>query len=237
MTLQRLKFYLLHSFFPHRCCACGRIFDEARLFCSDCIKEIRPLKGDLCKVCLNDRALCTCKKHPKWYRQSTAPFVYDGAIRGALLRFKRYGDDAFGTFAAQHMAQAMEKSFQSLSFDVIIPVPMHRSKRRKVGFNHSELLAQKLSEITGVPVDTKTLTQCKKAKPQHNLAFSERKENINGIYRAKPLPEPLTVLLVDDIITTGFTLSECAKQLRFSGAKAVYTVGVAKNSGRKQPKE
>lgn len=127
------------------------------------------------------------------------------------------------------MAKVIEKKFKGVRFDAIIPVPLYKEREKSRGFNQSMILAQELSKIIGSPVMENALVQCKKANPQHTLKYKQRKDNVKGIYRAGKIPiECQRVLLVDDIMTSGATLNECAKMLRIEGVTKVYCVTVAK---------
>ena len=111
---------------------------------------------------------------------------------------------------------AIEKKFKNQKFDSITFVPCYHSDEK---YNHSEILAEKISENLGIPLK-KHLKKIRENKKQHRLSFSERQENVKGVYQC--VEENLqnkNILICDDIITTGATLSECAKELEKSGAK------------------
>ncbi|MBQ7128782.1 MAG: ComF family protein, partial [Clostridia bacterium] len=96
-------------------------------------------------------------------------------------------------------------------------------------FNQSELLAKEIANIKGVPLNISSLTREEKALSQHNLKFKQRFENVKGIYRAGGIPiDCQTVLLVDDIMTSGATVNECAKMLRLEGVSKIYCLSAAK---------
>jgi ComF family protein len=112
---------------------------------------------------------------------------------------------------------------------ILIPVPMHIKKKRKRGFNQSEEITKIISETTGIKLST-TLTKTKETKPQMELNRKERIENIKNCFAVndKKEIENKTVLLLDDVYTTGSTMEECAKILKENGAKEVWGITVAR---------
>ena len=127
------------------------------------------------------------------------------------------------------MLKTIKKRFKNVQFDAIIPVPLHKSRIKQRGFNQSELLCDELSKELHIPVIRNTLVQEKLAQSQHTLKFSERAKNVKGIYKTGHIPiEIQRVLLVDDIMTSGSTLNECAKVLRIEGVTKIYCISIAK---------
>lgn len=119
--------------------------------------------------------------------------------------------------------------YKDIRFDAIIPVPLHKLREKSRGYNQSLLIANELSAMMKVPVASNVLTQCQAAKPQHTLNLKQRRENVKGIYKASGIPiECQYVLLVDDIMTSGATLNECAKMLRLEGVTKIYCITAAK---------
>jgi competence protein ComFC len=112
--------------------------------------------------------------------------------------------------------------------DLIVPVPSHFLRRRKKGYDHSRLLAQEISRITGVPM-APVLRKVRRTKPMYGLRVSQRRANImNSLACTRELSDTeKTVLLIDDIITTGCTAAECARLLRNAGAQKVYAMTAA----------
>ena len=132
-------------------------------------------------------------------------------------------------FFAQEMANTINKRFKNVEFDAVLPVPMHIKKLRKRGFNQSEMLARNVSEKLGVPYENKLLFQGKCTKSQHTLKYKQRLVNVKDAYKVANVPNDYkTVLLVDDVLTSGATINECAKKLRINGVQNVYCITVAK---------
>lgn len=221
---------LSHSFFPNRCVGCNTIQPPSVLFCEPCEESIKRITQNRCKKCFNIPKSCNCQSSPKWFARTAAPFEYTTSIRQALIDLKSYKNKELISFFAKEMANTIQSTFKNETFDCVIPVPSHKSRLKERGYNQSGMLAKEIANSLNLPYCDNVLTQPKKSKGQHNLEFKLRKENVKGIYQAYNLNyDYVNILLVDDIITTGFTLSECAKMLRLEGAKNVYCICVAKN--------
>ena len=114
----------------------------------------------------------------------------------------------------------------------IIPVPLHRSRRRKRGFNQAEILARELGAAAGIPVRTDVLFRVKKTSPQKSLGKKERQANLKGAFAVSGAWNPgKNVVLIDDIYTTGATLDRAAKMLRKAGARNVYFLTISIGQG------
>ena len=219
---------LLHIIYTTRCCACNAFIDNNQVFCDSCKKDIKNIKGKVCKVCFNHKEHCNCRKTPKWYRRCLAPFEYSGAVKNAALGLKRLPRTDVASFAAEHIAKEMGKRFSTYDFDYIVPVPLHFFDKAKRGYNQSMLLAKALSDITGIKVNSRVLYKKRRRRPQHMLKGKERAANVKGAYKVRKGIPDSRVLLIDDIITGGSTVNECAKMLRLAGAREVYVCSFAK---------
>ena len=227
---ENLKLKFLHIFFPNKCPSCHKIIYYNDLFCSDCFKDLVLPKGERCKVCFSLKEKCDCNKNPKFYFRSISPFVYDKSVKNSLITLKRIKLDRLFEFYAEKMADMVNNKYKDVGFDAIIPVPMYKDKLKNRGYNQSELLAEKLSEKLNIPILKNVLTQKEEAKSQHTLSYKERLKNVKGIYRSGGIPiECQRVLLVDDIMTSGATLNECAKMIRLEGVTKIYCVTAAKS--------
>ena len=121
------------------------------------------------------------------------------------------------------MLRRLGRKILRLSPDIILPVPVHPSRRRIRGFNQAEELARRLSEGLGIPYSAGILTRTRKTSPQKSLTPSERFKNLEQAFSARPLPKEVkTVLLIDDIYTTGATMEACARVLKKNGIQTVY---------------
>ena len=120
------------------------------------------------------------------------------------------------------IVQSVLEVHEEINFDIITCVPMHKDDRKKRGYNQAELLARECAKIMNIPyIDT--LEKHKKNKVQHSIKAKERAKNVRGVYRLiqKDIVKDKNILIIDDIITTGHTLGECAKVLSKGKCKSI----------------
>ncbi|HSI72549.1 MAG TPA: ComF family protein [Fimbriimonas sp.] len=139
--------------------------------------------------------------------------IYDYAGRaGQAVRRLKYSRS---TSLTSWMASEIARASQLVPFDVVIPVPIHWARRNERGFNQSELLASAL------PSSPELLKRIRRTRPQVGLTREQRMTNLSGAFLASPLASGLSVLLIDDVVTSGQTARECAKELLSKGAREV----------------
>ena len=152
---------------------------------------------------------------------------YRGSLESVLRAFKFKRHDFF----ADHLAELMEMMIRrrgDLEFDAVVPVPMHRAKVRRRGYNQAELLARALARRIGVPCRPALLSKTRDLDAQSKLARDARARNVHGAFLASPRVDSARVLLVDDVCTTGATIRACAGELVRAGAARVAAAVVAK---------
>lgn len=216
---------IIDSLFPQKCISCGKIIGSDDFICEYCLELLEVV--DLFKICSScglPKKDCQCKLRVFHYAGVVAPFENTGTAKAAMYRFKFAKVTNGATFFAFEMAKAVSTVYNDITFDGIAYVPMHFIKEIKRGFNQSKLLAEKLSNILGLKLYDNLLTSNYRRTSQHDLPTSERFKNVKGMYKTNYKVTGKTILLVDDIKTTGATLDECAKQLLLAGADNVYCV-------------
>jgi ComF family protein len=168
-----------------------------------------------------------CAADPPPYDYARSAALFEGALREALHAFKFSGKRALarplGDLAAEHCAATLAEAIEA-----VVPVPLARERERERGFNQAELLAQRVARRLGVPVRPRWLWRVRPTRPQSDLAASERRANVRGAFRASSQVSGRHVLVVDDVLTTGATLGECARALREGGARRVGVLTVAR---------
>jgi ComF family protein len=178
---------------------------------------------------------CTdCEKTEHEFTQGRAVFIYRGDIIGSMHRMK-YGNrrDYAPVFAREAYTQLGEW-IKRISVDAVIPVPLHKKRKKIRGYNQSELLAKELGKLCGVPVETKILVRKTNTKPQKNLSYSERKNNLKNAFQITQRSVQLRkVLLIDDIYTTGSTVDAAAAVLKEAGITKVYILCICIGGGNK----
>ncbi len=159
------------------------------------------------------------------FDRTRGAFLYEGIVREIISLFKYQGQRKLSDFLATYLLEPLSELGNP---DLLVPVPLHPVKRRSRGFSQTELLARSLSKLTGIPVRT-PLIRVKNTRPQVKLAMRERKINVKGAFvlKAKEEVKGKKVLLIDDVMTTGHTLSEAARTLKRAGAISVFGLVVA----------
>lgn len=236
-TLYRLWDRLICAVFPCRCPYCGTVLSPQEFCCADCLQNLPKIEHPICPFCGHSKEDCTCKKKKAYYSAITAPFYYEETILKAVHRLKFENKDFVADTFAKDMAEAVKLSFPIDEIDLIAFVPFSKKQTRERLYNPSEVLARALSKELSIPCEA-ILLKLFETKTQHNLKSDARSGNVLGVYEVEEHAdiEDKTVLLVDDIKTTGATLSECAKMLKLRGAKCVYAATFAVTKHKKKSK-
>ena len=208
---------LLDLLFPPKCPFCTRLLEDGQaLLCPDCQRDLPWALGAQGEQKGEFFELCTA---PLWYRER---------VRESHHRYKFSGVRAYAKPYAELMAQCAQDRL-SVTFDVVTWVPIHSARRWKRGYDQSELLARRLACVMGLPCE-RLLKKVRHTKAQSGLkGESVRRANVLGASLLQPgvQVEGKRILLVDDVATTGATLSECARMLRTAGAVQVFCVTLA----------
>lgn len=236
-----VKSFLLALLYPPRCVCCDKILSiSAKGCCPDCEKKLPRITGPSCMKCgkpvagQEDEYCEDCRKYPHEFDRGRAAFTYTGAIRRSVYRMKHDNRRDYMPFFAEEMVQAMAAELPRWKPEVILPVPMHPRKKRRRGYNQSELLAEHISRLTGIPVRKDILRCVKQTADQKSLNRKERMKNLEGSMAVDR--EVFTfkrVLLVDDVYTTGSTMDEAAKVLKGAGAERVFFIVLCSGKGKK----
>lgn len=183
-----------------------------------------PFEFDMGRGALCGR--CTAKR-PR-YASARSAFVYNDASRSMVLAFKHGGrTEALSMFARQ-MNRAGRDALGHA--DVLIPVPLHYSRLTRRRYNQSAILAGAIAKISRLPVDTHSLRRARATKTQGGLSYSGRRRNVSGAFQVSPKAtvRGKTVVLIDDVFTTGATIEACTKCLYKGGAKTVHALTLAR---------
>ena len=223
---------------PRRCISCGTVVEGEGALCAACWPDIRFLSQPHCVACgfpfefdHGDEALCAaCHRELPPYQRARAVFRYDDASRQALLAFKHSDRTDVAPAFAGMMVQAGRELLADA--DLIVPVPLHRRRLLARRYNQSALLALALARITGVVAAPALLIRSRATPSQGGLGAKARERNVAGAFavrsKRKPQLTEKRVLLVDDVLTTGATVSACTKTLLRGGAHAVDVLTLAR---------
>lgn len=216
--------------YPLHCASCGKnleALDDLHV-CDGCLKSVRPNPAPHCVVCgrslYNAKDMCAdCRKHRPAFERAYSACVYEGALKEMIHAFKFKRRIALAGILSKIMVDfARDNGEVTNGIDTVTFVPLHTSRLREREFNQSESLARNFALAFGIPcVDS--LRKTRMTPPQNELSKDERAANLAGAFKVKDpaAVKDKAVLLMDDVMTTGSTLNECAKALVDAGAKAV----------------
>jgi ComF family protein len=232
---------VLELCYPERCAACDARMEAQVGLCPPCAESLYPL-GAACPVCANPQEaprglLCArCRRVPPPFRRVIAPFRYGGELACALRRMK-YGGARGGGRAelARPLGKLLAEALAGVhGTDVIVPVPLHPSRLRQRGFSQAQDLAVAARRFAGArqTIDVLLLERVQATSEQAGLSRAARKENVRGAFAvprsARPRLLGKTVLLIDDVLTTGATAAACARALRQGGARRIDVLVLAR---------
>lgn len=223
---------ILNVFYPRHCPVCHEILkDQGRMICKRCEKELSPVKEPRCFKCgkpVGEREeYCSdCCRTEHLYDQGRGIFIYDDKMRTSITRFKYYGCREYGDFYARAMCIYAGEEIRRWRPDLIVPVPVHRKKLKMRGFNQSAYLAEKISSFTGIPADMTLVTKPRSTKSQKKLTAHERQMNLREAFRVEKNVKGCSILVVDDVYTTGSTIDAMAHVLREKGAQKIWFLTV-----------
>ena len=223
--------------YPRRCPICDGIVGGG-LICEPCRLRLNPVREPLCKKCgkpLSTREAeycpdCARKKH--LYTRGRAALEYDSLMRESIGRFKYKNRREYADFYVQELLHTCKETVKAWNVDLLLPIPLHKSRRRMRGFNQAELIARKLGQELGISVSTDLLLRTKRTTAQKELNDQERKANLKNAFQvAKNNIEAKKILLIDDIYTTGSTIDAASAVLLEHGAEKVYFLSISIGRG------
>ncbi len=232
--VQALKYMV----FPKRCYLCGRVIAPEEDECPVCEKEVRRIQLPVCYRCAAEKERCRCKKHRnRFVTAFVSPFYYTGKVKSSIYRLKFGKERDIAISFGKEMASFVRKAYEGVKFDLITYVPMTEKEYLARGFNQVEIMADAMSENLGIPC-RKVLSKLYETKSQRSLKERYRSGNVLGVFDVcdRDAVKNKTILLCDDVLTTGATLTECAKMLMIRGAREVMcvtaVVGIPKGKRR-----
>ncbi len=224
---------LLELIFPRRCPVCDRVQPLGDRICPTCAEQLRGINSPYCCKCgkpIEDTRAeyCTdCTEYSHEYKQGRALYEYR-TIRRSLYRFKYKGRQEYAEVYGELLAVHMEEIVRRWKPDALIPVPLHRTKKRSRGYNQAELLAVTMGKHLNIPVDTKIIRRIKKTIPQKRLNRQMRQNNLKKAFKIDRNDVKLsTIIIIDDIYTTGSTVDAVAAVLREAGIENIYFITLA----------
>jgi len=200
-------------------------------------REKKRLLGPYCPSCkrqlpsLSDG--CECEESDQALEAVFSLGVYDEETEALIENFKYRRKRRLGAFLSELLSEGLLDSAKLPGADFIVAVPLHKRKLRERGFNQSKIIASQLSEKLGIPVLPDSVIRKRNTRSQTGLSREERRKNVKDAFKltGKVDLEGRRLLLVDDVLTTGATVSECARTLKSAGAERIWGVTLAVASG------
>jgi len=218
---------VLDLLFPLHCLGCRK---GGKLICDSCVAGLPRLSPPFCNLCAQPISSGGCRRCTEMSLEVDgirSPFLMEGVIREAVHSLKYHQIRAAAAQLGQLLAEYLVS--HPIPGEVIVPVPLHPRRLRRRGYNQSALLAEKVSTLTGLPVREDLLARVKDAPPQVGTAsLKERRSNVVGSFECIGDAVGQAVLLLDDVVTTGSTMSACAAALNAAGAASVWGLALAK---------
>ncbi len=231
----------LDVLYPRHCFACDKSLHEEKdtYVCEKCLKIVEATEtGRCCKCGLklgpgitsSDKGCPECKDTNLGFEKCF--FVSDNIepARTLIHQFKYKKHICLATPLGSLLENLLHKETIG-EIDAVVPVPLHWKKKQVRGFNQSELMAKKISRKLSIPISTNNLFRSKNTLSQTHLSRTQRQKNVKGAFKVKN-PERFyqkNILLVDDVLTTGMTASECVKSLKNAGTNKVFFVALARS--------
>ena len=243
---QKLKKYMENSIdyiYPRKCPLCQKLTKGHCLICEECREQVPYIEEPYCMKCgkpfyeeERTKEYCyDCNRYQRSFVRSYSLLRYEGMVKKSMYQFKYYNKREFADWYAKELVRRYEREWTRVQIDCIIPVPIHKRKKRQRGYNQAEVLAKRIAKLLEIPCYPNGLIRVIETRPQKELDNKDRYRNLKQAFRIGTLgkeQELKTVLLIDDIYTTGATLEACTQVLLESGrTKRVYGCTVCSGRG------
>lgn len=229
--------WILQLLFPGRCPVCDMIVRPAgEKICVSCMKKLKLLTPPWCIKCgkklYEEGELCAdCKRVRHNFVRGRALYEY-GAVAPSVYRLKYGKRQEYADYFGEEIARYLGEFIRQVQPDGLIPVPLHRKRRIKRGYNQAELLADSLGRCMNIPVYDKLVYRVKNTKPLKKQNPKERQNNLKKAFIIRQNDVKLdTIIIIDDIYTTGSTVDEVSEVLKKHGVKKVYVITLACGAG------
>lgn len=238
MNIRPIFGTLLDLLYPRRCPVCDRAVKPfGSLICKACENKFVYIEEPYCMKCgkklrEEEREYCgDCMRHKHLFDRGRALFEYK-SIADSIYRFKYKGRQEYAAYYAECMAEKLGGWLAECHPDALVPVPIHRSKYRARGYNQAEVLARELHRITEIPIEADLIKRSRKTVPMKDLSASERQNNLKKAFKICRNDVKLnTIVIIDDIYTTGSTIDAMSYELKRAGIKHIYFLTLSIGKG------
>jgi competence protein ComFC len=228
---------VLDWLYPPNCAGCGQ---AGVRWCEACQLNLAPLRAPLCPVCGEHRSnaqLCPdCQGDPPEYEMLRSYAIHAGPIRHALHRLKYQRDIGIAESLSKHLIE-LYNHFK-WDIDIVVPVPLSAKRKQERGYNQAGLLGRPLAYAIQKPYRSDILWRSRETRSQVGLSAQDRLQNVKNAFSAHTNSvKDKTILIVDDVTTTGSTINACAQALRLAGASAIYGLTVARAESKRDTED
>jgi len=229
--MYELGWKILDWFFPPTCAGCGK---WGYKYCPECLEKTKLISRPICQLCgipLADQSVIICQS----CRTSEVAFsglrswaLFQDPLQSAIHQLKYRRDIGLAAELSSHLLKLLKRI--AWPIDLITAIPLDTARWKERGYNQAALLAKPVAWAMGVRFNPGAVVKSKQTKPQVGLSRRERIDNVSGAFRAQEADvENKSILLVDDVITTGSTMNACSLALMQSGARSVYGISLARS--------
>ena len=217
---------LLDFIYPPTCVVCRSVVENGSPICRQCFSNLKPYDN---AEDLENLWIARHKTNPVYLDGFLAGFYFEPNLKNLMHLLKYQKEKRLGTFFGKWLADRYSDQLREWNIDWIVPVPLHARKRRKRGYNQSELIARGLATENNFKIAYNVLRRTRNTPTNTGLPAPKRIENVSGAFVVNPKINPAAkrILLIDDVITTGSTLNACAEPLKKAGAAAVFALAIA----------
>jgi len=233
-VINRSFWTILDWVYPPVCAGCD---EPGYRLCPSCQEKINIIRGNRCQICgeplTGSKSIChACHFLPPAYTAMRNFATYEGVVRECIHALKYENNQGLGEFFVDWLVKIVLE--ERWLIDVVMPVPLSSIRMRERGYNQSALIARPLATRLAVHYNPFGLQRIRDTQSQVGLSGEERRQNVLEAFEAVPaIVDGMKVLLVDDVMTTGATMSACANALNLAGAKAVYCLTIARFAAHK----
>ena len=222
---------ILDFLFPPRCAGCDKWGER---YCTSCLDQTNIINSSMCQICgetvlINSLNTCNrCQSSPPHFSELRSWAYFEGPLQKAIHKLKYKRNLGLGDTLAQPLIELYR--VMKWEVDLVSAIPLNSVKKRERGYNQALLIARPLAWETGLQLETSAVKRIINTRSQVGLTLIERKTNVQDAFRANSrLVGEKSVLLIDDVVTTGSTINSCAEAMREAGARNVYGLTLARS--------
>lgn len=241
VLIKRIKDFAIRLLWPEVCPFCERVYRDG--ICPECKEKLRRLKvvEPRCMKCgkpvrYQEQEYCyDCMHTAHFFDKGWSVWLHKSIVKQSIYQFKYHNRRCHGFYYAEAMTDLYKEIVQNVQIknpDVIIPIPLHKKRRRIRGYNQAEIIADYLGANIHISVEKQWLLRKKYTRPQKLLNKKTRKKNLEQVFEVSDdFQKVRTVLLIDDIYTTGSTIDSAAKLMKAEGVQNVYFLTISIGQG------